>query len=89
MIATGAATKSAMYNLFDKLSISNNVFLSCLPVFVETNDIYSVDFFRPKLQRTQEGDLSRLGWAGENGEYPRYIGAKPPYYPGGFSLKIR
>ena len=89
VIAAGKATSSAMYNLFDKLTISNNVFLAHLPEFVETNDIYSVDFFRPKLQRTQEGDLGRLGWTGENGEYPRYIGALPPYYPGGFSLKIR
>ena len=89
VIATGKATSSAMYNLTNMLTMTENIFLNELPVFVETNDIYSADFYRPKLQRTQEGDLSRLGWAGENGEYPRYIGAKPPYYPGGFSLKIR
>ncbi len=89
VIAAGKATSSAMYNLTNMLTMTENIFLDELPVFVETNDIYSVDFFRPKLQRTQEGDLGRLGWAGETGEYPRYIGAKPPYYPGGFSLKIR
>ena len=89
VIATGKATSSAMYNLTNMLTMTENIFLNELPVFVETNDIYSVDFYRPKLQRTQEGDLGRLGWTGENGEYPRYIGALPPYYPGGFSLKIR
>ena len=59
-----------------------------MPEFICTNDIYSVDFYRCKSVRG-ENDLGRLGWTGENGEYPRYIGALPPYYPGGFSLKIR
>ena len=89
VIATGAATKGAMYNLFDKLSISNNVFLSCLPEFVETNNINSADFYRPRLRLGQDADLRRIGWTGENNEYPRYIGALPPCYPGGFSLRIR
>ncbi|MBQ6915407.1 MAG: hypothetical protein IJQ65_06775 [Kiritimatiellae bacterium] len=57
--------------------------------FVETNDVYSADFYRPRLRLGQDADLRRIGWTGENNEYPRYIGALPPYYPGGFSLRIR
>ena len=89
VIATGAAAKSAMYNLFDNLSISNNVFLACLPQFVETNDIYSADFYRPRLRRGQGADLGRIGWTGGNGEYPRVVGAREPLVPGAFTIYLR
>ena len=89
LIATGAAAKSTMYNLFDKLSISNNVFLSCLPEFVETNDVYSVDFYRPKFRLGQEADLRRIGWRGENNEYPRFVGAREPIVLGSFRIYLR
>ena len=89
VIATGKATKSAMYNLFDKLSISNNVFLSCLPAFVETNDVYSADFYRPRLRLGQDADLRRIGWTGENNEYPRFVGAREPIAPGSFTIHLR
>ena len=89
VIATGAAAISAMYNLFDNLSISNNVFLACLPQFVETNDIYSADFYRPRLRRGQGADLGRIGWTGGNGEYPRFVGAREPIVPGAFTIYLR
>lgn len=89
LIATGAAAKSEMYNLFDKLSISNNVFLARLPEFVETNNIHSVDFYRPRLRRGQDADLRRIGWTGENGEYPRFIGAREPIILDHFSIYLR
>ena len=89
LIATGAAAKSTMYNLFDKLSISNNVFLSGLPDFVETNDIYSADFYRPRLRLGQDVDLRRIGWRGENDEYPRFVGAREPIALGSFSIYLR
>ena len=89
VITTGKATSSAMYNLFDKLSISNNVFLSCMPDFVETNDIYSADFYRPRLRRGQDVDLRRIGWTGENGEYPRFVGAREPIVMGSFKIYLR
>ena len=89
MIATGAAAKSAMYNLFDNLSISNNVFLASLPEFVETNDIYSADFYRPRLRLGQDADLRRIGWTGENNEYPRFVGAREPIALGSFSIYLR
>lgn len=89
VIATGAAAKSATYNLFDKLSISNNVFLASLPEFVETNDVYSADFYRPRLRLGQEADLRRIGWTGENNEYPRFVGAREPIAPGSFTIHLR
>ena len=89
VIATGAAAKSAMYNLFDKLSISNNVFLASLPEFVETNDVYSADFYRPRLRLGQDADLRRIGWTGENNEYPRFVGAREPIAPGSFTIHLR
>ena len=89
LIATGAAANSTMYNLFDKLSISNNVFLARLPEFVETNNIHSVDFYRPRLRRGQDADLRRIGWTGENGEYPRFVGAREPIILDHFSIYLR
>ena len=89
VIATGAATKSEMYNLFDKLSISNNVFLARLPEFIVTNDIYSADFYRPKLRLEQDADLRRIGWRGENNEYPRFVGAREPIVLGSFTIYLR
>ena len=89
LIATGAAAKSTMYNLFDKLSISNNVFLARLPEFVETNNIHSVDFYRPRLRRGQDADLRRIGWTGENGEYPCFVGAREPIILDHFSIYLR
>ena len=89
VIATGVAAKSAMYNLFDELSISNNVFLASLPEFVETNDINSADFYRPKLRREKDVDLRRIGWMGENNEYPRFVGAREPIAMGSFTIYLR
>ena len=89
VIATGMATTSEMYNLFDKLSISNNVFLASLPEFVETNDVYSADFYRPRLRLGQDADLRRIGWTGENNEYPRFVGAREPIAPGSFTIHLR
>ena len=72
----------------DGLFVADNVVLSARPEFICTNDIYNADFYRVRCH-PGDPDLRRLGWTGENGEYPRYIGALPPYYPEGFSLKIR
>ena len=88
VLTGGNATELAAYDLSGGMEISGNVALVAPLEFICTNDIYSADFYRYKSVRG-ENDLGRLGWAGENGEYPRYIGALPPYYPGGFSLKIR
>ena len=89
VIATGMATTSEMYNLFDKLSISNNVFLVSLPEFVETNDINSADFYRPRLRLGQDADLRRIGWRGENNEYPRFVGAREPTILGSLRIYLR
>ena len=89
VIATGKATTSEMYNLFDKLTITNNVFLANLPEFVETNDVYSADFYRPKLRLGQDADLRRIGWRGENNEYPRFVGAREPIVRGSFTIHLR
>ena len=72
----------------DGLFVADNVVLSARPEFICTNDIYNADFYRVRCH-PGDPDLRRLGWTVENGEYPRYIGALPPYYPEGFSLKIR
>jgi len=89
VIVTGKATTSEMYNLFDKLTITNNVFLANLPEFVETNDVYSADFYRPKLRLGQDADLRRIGWRGENNEYPRFVGAREPIVRGSFTIHLR
>ena len=89
VIATGKAAESSTYNLTDNLAMTENIFLGELPVFVETNDIYSADFYRPKLPRMQEGALDRDGWTGPNGGYPRYIGAREPLPPRSFILYLR
>ena len=89
VIVTGKATTSEMYNLFDKLTITNNVFLANLPEFVETNDVYSADFYRPKLRREKDVDLRRIGWTGENNEYPRFVGAREPIARGSFTIHLR
>ena len=89
VIVTGKATTSTMYNLFDKLTITDNTFLAVPPEFVETNDIYSADFYRPKLRLGQDVDLRRIGWTGENDEYPRYVGAREPIVMGSFKIYLR
>ena len=89
VIATGKATSSAMYNLTDMLTMTENIFLNELPVFVETNDIYNVDFYRPRLRLGQDADLRRIGWTGENNEYPRFIGALEPVVPSSFTIHLR
>ncbi len=50
------------------------------PVFVDLADPFHPDFARPRSRR-DPGDIGRLGWRGENGEHPLWIGALPPLYP--------
>lgn len=77
----GSATELEGYDLAAGLDIADNVILAAPPDFVCTNDIYSADFYRYRSNRRQAADIGRLGWRGENGEYPLYIGAVPPLYP--------
>ena len=88
VLTGGNATELATYDLKAGLEITNNIALAAPLEFICTNDIYSADFYRVRCH-PGDPDLRRLGWRGPNGEYPRYIGALPPYYPEGFSLKIR
>lgn len=89
VIAAGKATSSSMYNLTNMLTMTENVFRAALPDFVETNDIHSADYYRPRLPREANPDLGRIGWTGENGDYPKYVGALPPRYPSGIVVKLR
>ena len=89
VIVAGKATSSTMYNLFDNLTILDNVFLSRLPEFVETTDIYDADFYRPKLRLGQGVDLRRIGWTGEDGEYPRFVGAREPFVMSSLTIHLR
>ena len=84
----GTAAELEGYDLESGLEITNNIALTAPLEFICTNDIYNADFYRVRCH-PGDPDLRRLGWRGPNGEYPRYIGALPPYYPEGFSLKIR
>ena len=88
VLTGGNATELATYDLKAGLEITNNIALAAPLEFICTNDIYNADFYRVRCH-PGDPDLRRLGWRGPNGEYPRYIGALPPYYPEGFSLKIR
>ncbi len=89
VIATGKATESEMYNLFEKLTMTNNFYLANLPVFVETNDVYSADFYRPKLRSGTDVELWRIGWRGENDEYPSFVGAREPFHANPFTILLR
>ena len=82
---------SALANGYDRsvVLLTNNVGLAASPEFVETNDIYSADFYRPKLRLGQDVDLRRIGWTGENDEYPRYVGAREPIVMGSFTIHLR
>lgn len=73
----------------DGLFVADNLVLDAPPVFVVTNDIRHADFYRYRTSRTAAADLGVLGWRGENGEYPLYIGAKPPLYPESTMLILR
>jgi hypothetical protein len=88
VLTGGTAARIAGYDLSSGMEIVDNIVISAPLEFICTNDIYSVDFYRVRC-RQGDPNLKRLGWQGENGEYPRYIGALPPYYPDGFSLMIR
>lgn len=51
-------------------------------------DPFHPDFARPRSRR-DPGDIGRLGWRGENGEHPLWIGALPPLYPEATLLILR
>ena len=80
VLTGGSATALTSYDLSGGMVITNNIVLAASPEFICTDDIYSEDFYRYRSVRG-EGDIGRLGWAGENNEYPPYIGALPPLYP--------
>ena len=73
----------------DGLFVADNIALAEPLVFVCTNDIYHADFYRYRTSRTATPDLGVLAWRGENNEYPRWIGAKPPLYPSATMLILR
>ena len=84
----GNATALATYDLSAGMEIADNLALAAPLEFICTNDIYSADFYRV---RCHPGDpnLKKLGWTGENGEYPRFIGALEPIVPGSFTIHLR
>ncbi|MBQ6103456.1 MAG: hypothetical protein IJL06_07270, partial [Kiritimatiellae bacterium] len=58
----------------------DNIALASPPDWVCTNDVFHADFYRYR-SRHGSGDLGYAGWRGEHGEYPPWVGAKPPLYP--------
>ena len=52
-----------------------------MPDFADA-DTFSPNFYRPKASR-RDGTFNygKVGWTGENREYPEYLGALPPLYP--------
>ena len=80
VLTGGNATALATYDLSAGMEIADNIALAAPPDFICTNDIYSEDFYRYRSEHGED-DLGSLGWAGENNEYPTYIGALPPLYP--------
>ena len=90
VITSGAAVSSETYNLFDKLAISGNIFLASAPVFIETEDISSTDFFRPHERDNPSWiGKGKYAWTNE-GVFPDFIGAvEPAYSVKGFAVKIR
>lgn len=90
VITSGAAASSTTYNLLDNLTISDNVFLDSAPVFIETDDISSADFFRPRERDNPSWiGKGKYAWTNE-GVYPDFIGAvEPEYSVKGFTVKIR
>lgn len=90
LIATGKATECETYKLFENLGVSDNIFLDSAPVFIETDDISSADFFRPRERDNPSWiGKGKYAWTNE-GVYPDFIGAvEPEYSVKGFTVKIR
>ena len=91
MFALDAATAQSVTNVFasaGKPVPEDAVRAIDEPVFVDLADPFHPDFARPRSRR-DPGDIGRLGWRGENGEHPLWIGALPPLYPGATLLILR
>ncbi len=83
VLALDAATAQSVTNVFasaEKPVPEDAVRDIEEPVFVDLADPFHPDFARPRAHRGP-GDIGVVGWRGENGEYPLYIGALPPLYP--------
>ena len=73
-IEGGAATNVANYDLSRGCTITNNIVLAAVPMFVSTR-LDSPDFCRPS--RRNSGWINPgYAWTGDNGEYADWIGAK-------------
>ena len=75
-LSGGTALDVAGYDLESGLSISDNIVLTTPPEFINTDNIYDEDFYRYSGGRYPA--LLKGGWSGENGEYPKFIGALEP-----------
>lgn len=67
--------------------LTDNINLEEATTFVNTTDPTHEDFYRLRLE--DYAWVRKNAWTGENGEYPRYIGALDPLLPTGFLIVIK
>ena len=78
----GDATTNSWYKLeYEEgaacgVVIQDNLEITTAPTFVNTTDVLDENFYRLRLEDYEW--VRKNAWTGENGEYPRYIGALEP-----------
>ena len=91
VLALDAATAQSVTNVFasaGKPVPEDAAFAMNPPEFVNLSDPFDPNFARARASRGPD-DIGVVGWRGENGEYPLYVGALPPLYPGATMLILR
>ncbi|MBO7299722.1 MAG: hypothetical protein J6V41_07975 [Kiritimatiellae bacterium] len=89
----GDATTNSWYKLeYEEgansgVELIDNINLEEAPTFVNTTDPTHEDFYRLRL--SDYAWVRKNAWTGENGEYPRYIGALEPLLSTGFLIVIK
>ena len=76
----GASALADGYNR-SVVSPLDDIVITASPEWIRTDDIFHENFYRYRLLSREPDDLGSSGWTGNNGEYPRWIGAKEPQYP--------
>ena len=93
IVAPGAfwGGASALAEDYDRSVVSplDDIALDESPDWVCTNDLFHADFYRYRTSRQRVPDLGVLGWRGEEGEFPLWIGARPPLYPAATMLILK
>ncbi len=86
-LITGTALEQDGYS--DNLTQTDNIVLTEAPVFINTSDVKSDNFYRPKQGANETWAIRGAAWT-NSGAYPDYIGAMAPNYTrAGFTMIVR